>query len=114
MSHYMEAAAKATIDAITAQIDPVQVRPVTIRFIANLLLHLPLTSAQRDDFGIACEMQLDALRAVLEVDTHVGHVAARLDQALGNGPALTALVKEWAPEFGDLTFTTIWDRYSAR
>jgi hypothetical protein len=32
-----------------------------------------------------------------------------LDQALGNGPALTALVKKYAPEFVGITFRTPYD-----
>jgi len=32
-----------------------------------------------------------------------------LDQAFGNGPKLTALVKKYAPEYSDLIFKTSWD-----
>jgi hypothetical protein len=99
-----------------------QVRPVTQRLMSNLALDLPLTPAQIYDFGVETEMHYRALKAVLfndepgseeldesEIQRDLQKRLAELDQACGNGPALTALVKKYAPEFVGITFKTPYD-----
>ena len=98
-----------------------QVRPVTQNLMSNLALDLPLTPAQINDFGVVTAMHYRALRAVLfhdEVGSELDEVEiqrvlqqrlAELDQAWGNGPALTALVKKYAPQYAGITFVTPYD-----
>jgi hypothetical protein len=96
-------------------------RPVTQNLMSNLAMDLPLTPAQINDFGVATAMHYRALRAVLfndEVGSELDEVEiqrvlqrrlAELDQAWGNGPALTALVKKYAPQYVGITFVTPYD-----
>jgi hypothetical protein len=85
-------------------------------------MDLPLTPAQINDFGVETAMHYRALRAVLFYDEADGEEPdwvevrrglrkrlAELDQAWGNGPALTALVKKYAPQFVGITFETPYD-----
>jgi|GEM_PF-3139502 len=99
-----------------------QVRPVTQNLMSNLALDLPLTPAQINDFGVETAMHYRALRAVLfndeangeepdwvEVQRVLQRRLAELDQALGNGPALTALVEKYAPQYVGIIFETPYD-----
>ena len=99
-----------------------QVRPITQNLMSNLALDKPLTPAQLNDFGVETAMHYRALRAMLfndeegseelnefEVQRGLQKRMVELDQALGNGPALTALVKKYAPEFVGITFKTPYD-----
>jgi hypothetical protein len=99
-----------------------QVRLMTQRLMANLMFDLPLTPAQRDDFGVETDDHYRALKAVLfndkedseeateaEIQLELEKRLVELDRACGNGPALTALVKKYAPEFAGITFKTFYD-----
>ena len=97
-------------------------RPITRNLWSNLALDKPLTPAQMNDFGVETAMHYRALRAVIFYDEADGEELdevriqrglqkrlAELDQALGNGPALTALVRKYAPQFAGITFETPYD-----
>lgn len=87
------------------------VQRMTIRLICKLSFDLPLTPAQLNDFGVASDDHYRALRAVLMAEESGGlrQVGEELDQAMGNGVALTKLVQKYAPEFKALRFETSWD-----
>ena len=97
-------------------------RPVTQNLMSNLALDKPLTPAQINDFGVETAMHYRALRAVIFYDEADGEEPdwvevrrglqkrlAELDQAWGNGPALTALVRKYAPQYVGITFVTPYD-----
>ena len=97
--------------AIATLFEGTGVRPTTIHLIWLLLLDLPLTPAVSDDFGVTTPRHYQALQAVVNTTMSVSPVelGQELDQALGNGLALTALVQQHAPAFQDVRFATIWD-----
>ena len=97
-------------------------QPITEHLWCNLAMDLPLTPAQINDFGVKTAMHYRALKAVLitdeagseeldqvEIQRVLQKRLAELDQAWGNGPALTALVKKYAPQFAGITFETPYD-----
>lgn len=113
-------------DSAPSGLDPIiadlTIRPLTKRLIDNLLWDLPLSIPQMADFGVDSPDHYRALRAVLVTDSPTTEpqteAAIRrefrqrvtdLDQAYGNGPKLTALVKKYAPQYGQLSFQTTWD-----
>lgn len=90
------------------------VRPMTRTLIRKLLLDAPLSPAELTDFGVDSPNHYRALRQTLEAGmeaTDMGTIAQELDKALGNGPALTALVQRYVPQAG-VTFSTVWDTLS--
>ena len=82
------------------------VRPVAERAYTALMLDMPLTPAATVDLGAVNEEHYRALQQAVRQDCPV----AELDAALGNGPALTTLVKSYAGI--DLRFVTPWDLLS--
>jgi hypothetical protein len=100
---------------------PLEIRQTTRGLVNNLLLDLPLTMAQCDDFGVATANHYRALRALLLYEPEGGVLSPEevlkaglrerileLDAALGSGRKLTELVRKYAPQY-NLTFETIWD-----
>jgi hypothetical protein len=99
------------------------IKPVTRRCVWNLLWDLPLSPAERTDFGVASVDHHRALQAVVRDGGDLGSeveedaafraglrcLVVALDQACGHGPAITALVHQYAPEWQELTFQTPWD-----
>lgn len=87
-------------------------RPVTKSLIIRLLMDLPLTPAVSVDFGVETEEHHRALKAALDQMADgrpMPEIAIQLDQACGDGPALTDLVEEYAPEYSGVTFHTPYD-----
>ena len=82
------------------------IRPVAERAYMALMLDMPLTPAATVDLGAVDEEHYRALQQAIRQDCPV----AELDAALGNGPALTTLVKSYAGI--DLRFVTPWDQLS--
>lgn len=103
-------------DVLQTQFAGSNVRPMTVRLICNLLLDLPLTSVQCDDFGVDSAEHYRALRAILETEAMDGmrQRGEELDRALGNGPALTRLVQKYAPQYKSVHFETVWDKLKLR
>lgn len=96
---------------VMAEFAGVKVHPVTIHLVWHLLLDLPLTPAQEDDFGVETSDHYRAMRAVLDADHEhgLGGLGEELDRAMGNGEALTRLVQKYAPQYKSLRFETVWD-----
>lgn len=106
------------------------IRSITKALVLNLMHDLPLTPAQLVDFGVDSHRHYRALQAVLDagitidppedpadgdrVEYQIPQLASELDQAYGNGPTLTALVKKYAPDYGDVVFLTSWDVIAGR
>ena len=105
------------------------VRPLTRHFVERLLLDLPPSPAMVSDFGIESEDHYRALKSALladqedvEASDDDDYAAAfsglcqrilALDAAYGNGPRLTAFVRQYAPEYVErLRFETVWDGLS--
>lgn len=67
--------------------------------------------AQKDDYGVYTPDDYRAIKAVLELAEGVTlrELAAELDRCLGNGAALDALVRKYAPQYKDVHFETMWD-----
>ena len=114
--------AKSAPSGLEAVIVDLTIRPLTRRLIGNLLWDLPLSVPEMADFGVDSPDHYRALRAMLVTDSPTAEVQTKaaiqrefrqrvteLDQAYGNGPRLTALVKKYAPQYGQLTFQTSWD-----
>lgn len=103
-------------DFLEQELTGVQVRPTVKAFLHRLLLERPLYGPDISQFGIASALHYEALQAALgaaiEQDSFAIFVQA-LDQASGNGKALTQLVKRYAPDY-EVTFTTIWDKRAGR
>jgi hypothetical protein len=99
----------------------IYVWPRTKSLVEKLFLDRPLGVPDIADFGVETPNHYRALRAVLDSPVLDGltdeesvakcaEIVSELDQAYGNGPALTALVEKYAPEWkGKITFTTSWD-----
>jgi hypothetical protein len=81
------------------------------------------------DFGVDTAAHYRALRAMLINDPvredfdpddpvqtrqELRKRILELDQACGNGPRLTALVKKYAPQYRAIIFTTSWDVLAGR
>ena len=101
-----------------------EIRQTTRGLVNNLMLDLPHTLAQCDDFGVTTADHYRALRAVLfyepqnaelapdEVKAGLRDRIMALESALGSGAKLTKLVRKYAPQY-DLTFHTPWDEFDA-
>lgn len=99
----------------------IYVWPKTKRLVEKLFLDLPLGVPDIVDFGVDTPNHYRALRAVLDSPALEGltdeesvakcaEIISELDRACCNGPALTALVEKYAPEWaGKITFKTSWD-----
>lgn len=99
------------MDDIAAEI-PERVRETTRAVILRMLFDLPLTVAQTDDFGIKTPAHYQALKSAIDAatdDMTLAEFALKLDEVLGNGKAITALVNQYAPEY-KVEYQTIWDR----
>lgn len=92
-----------------------EIRPLTKRLVWNLTMDLPMEVPLIADFGIKTETHYRALKAVLETEAQIEFedLVKELDAAYGNGPALTALVEKYAPQFKGLVFETVWDELNA-
>lgn len=114
--------AESASSGLEAFISDLTIRPLTKRLIGNLLWDLPLSVPEMADFGVVSPDHYRALRAVLVTDSPTAEIQTKaaiqrefrqrvteLDRAYGNGPRLTALVKKYAPQYGQLTFQTAWD-----
>ena len=91
--------------------DTPQVRPATRGLMVNFILDLPLSLPQSEDFGVTSADHYRALHEVMDALVEkcgIVGCALELDQAMGNGPQLTQLVKTYAPEY-EVTFLTTWD-----
>lgn len=99
------------VDHTTAIFAGSGVRPMTVRLICCLSLDLPLTPGANNDFGVTTADHYRALRAVLDAvkPEDLRQLGQDLDQAMCSGPALTRLVRTYAPEFKALCFETPWD-----
>jgi len=87
------------------------VRPLTKQIIERIVLDMPLSHVVCDDFGVESADHYRALQEYIFAATEeksLDEVAKELDQALGNGKKLTALVKKYTPEH-TVTFSTVWD-----
>lgn len=106
--------------------ETVPVRPMTKCLVENLLLEMPLSPAQTVDFGVDTQahyrtlqmMVLNALGKATRNDFTLAalrQVMIELDQALGNGPKLNALVKQYMPTYApSVHFHTSWDKIYGR
>ena len=108
--------------------DERSIRPVTQSLVNHLYFDLPLTPPQITDFGVTSDDHYRALHTVLfdhrgedrpetvqDIEAHTHARTLLLDDALGNGPKLNALVKLYAPEYADrVTFETSWDVMDGR
>jgi hypothetical protein len=85
---------------------PPTVRPVVRDAMQSLILDVfDFTPAQVSDLGLASQEHIQALQALLnEADLEPALIAVLLDQALGNGPAITRLVHKYAPAFRHICF----------
>jgi hypothetical protein len=105
------------------------IRPLTQRLVNQLCLDLPLSIPMTTDFGVDTAAHYRALRAILINDPvredfdpndpvqtrqELRKRIVELDQACGNGPRLTALVKKYAPQYRAIIFTTSWDVLAGR
>ena len=110
------------LTGLEASISDLTIWPLTKRLIGNLLWDLPLSIPEMADFGVVSPDHYRALREVLvagifrdEIQTEAAiqrdfrQRVIGLDHAYGNGSKLTALVKKYAPHYGQLTFQTVWD-----
>ena len=71
----------------------------------SLVLDVWPSPAQVIDFGIASEAHYAALQYAVGGDV----TPEQLDEALGKGPALTALIRPGNPYYGRVEFKTDWD-----
>ncbi len=81
------------------------IRPVTEAVYLALLLDVWPSPAGVQDFGLATADHLGALQWAVKAD---GVTKEQLDQALGKGPALQALISPNNPYRG-VVFRTAWD-----
>lgn len=100
-----------------------QIRPVTRRLAFQLLWDLPLNHTIITDFGVDTPDHYRALKSVLLYDPNPERDQAegrsleqlrtqilKLEDALGNGAKLNALVSQFAPEYAPhVYFQTSWD-----
>lgn len=100
-----------TFSGVNKAPEQAPVRPLTRQALERIVLDLPLSNVVCDDFGVESAAHYRALRECICVaieEKSIDEVAEELDQALGNGKKLTALVKKYAPDYA-VTFHTIWD-----
>lgn len=81
------------------------IRPVTQDVFDSLCLDIWPRSAAIVDFGLDSTEHYGALQHAVK---HDGVTVAQLDDALGDGPKLTALIAEDNPYYG-VAFHTAWD-----
>ncbi len=81
------------------------IRPVTEAVYQALLLDVWPSPAGVQDFGLATADHLGALQWAVKED---GVTREQLDEALGNGPALQALISPTNP-YRNVVFRTAWD-----
>ena len=81
-------------------------RQLTMNFYDALMLDTGVGMAAQVDFGLnyAGSIQHSAIQAAVRAGATVGE----LDDALGDGSKITALVKKYAPSF-DVVFKTLYD-----
>ena len=84
------------------------VKPVTAAAYEALMLDMPLSPAAKADFGIKTQTHYTWIQRAVRG----GVTMEALDAVLGDGPAITALVR--SGQFGPLmahtpTFKTVWD-----
>ncbi|MFN8495571.1 MAG: hypothetical protein U0350_48710 [Caldilineaceae bacterium] len=122
------------LDFVEALVRDLHVRPTTQRLVMHLILDLPLTPAVITDFGATSANHYRALKDILLNDSEDAGDAhpedeqanaqglralreriCELDQALGNGAQLNALVRKYAPAYADrVSFWTSWDELYGR
>jgi hypothetical protein len=115
-----------TLDTLFEEL---KIRPMTRHMAISLFFDLPLTPAALNDFGVDTANHYRALNEVLfggsasdeeSVDDHKAYQALcervkELDQALGNGSMLNALVRKYAPAYAQVVhFHTSWDEIFGR
>lgn len=81
------------------------VRPATQNLFDSLCLDVWPRNAAIVDFGLDSTEHYGALQHAVK---HDGVTAQQLDDALGDGPKLTALIEEDNPYYG-VAFQTAWD-----
>lgn len=91
---------------MTQHEDERHIRPVTQRLLSSIFFGESLTPATRVDFGIDSSDHYEALAEAVRSDAIT---IQQLDDALGNGPMLTALVNEAQCNPGNVVFETSWD-----
>lgn len=99
------------MDDIAVEI-PERLHQTTRAVILRLLFDLPLTPEQTDEFGIKTPDHYRALKATIDAATEemtLAEFAIKLDEVLGNGKAITALVGRYTPEYA-VEYQTVWDR----
>jgi hypothetical protein len=78
--------------------------------IFSLIMDTMPSPAQCVDFGIDTEAHYLALRSIVLSDKmEPGQASVKLSLACGDGPALNALVAQYAPQFQHVHFKTAWD-----
>ena len=84
-------------------------KPVVSRFIENLMLDLfPQTPAELTDFGLDISKNKPQLYACYQWAVRQGKVSPEeLNEAVGNGPQLTALLQRVDP---NIVVKTMWDQ----
>jgi len=100
-----------TLEVIEETFSGIQMRLTTLHLIALLLLDLPLTPEMIDDFGVYTVEQYQALQAVVRTPIKVSllQLGKELNDAYGDGVALTTLVQKYAAAQGPVRFYTFWD-----
>ena len=123
---------------MTRSIEDLPIRPLTKRLVNNLIFDKPVGLPEILDFGIDSADHYRALKTIVlygdeQEDERLSQLAEdddlpvslalegvyqriiELDQALGNGPALNALVRKYAPEYAKVVhFHTSWDEIFGR
>ena len=77
--------------------------------VMGLLLDSGLTLAQRTNFGITSDDHYRALHDAAEefIETRgMRPLLTALDRALGDGPKITAFVRQYAPHWSGIVFST--------
>lgn len=109
-------------------IETLPIRPVTKHLIHNLFLDKPLGIPAVADFGVESVDHYRALKTIVfygdeQVEEEEGREILEkmyeriieLDRAFGNGPALNALVRKYAPAYAKIVhFHTSWDEIFGR
>jgi hypothetical protein len=102
-------------------IDELAIHPITKQLLKYYLLDLPLPASVAVEFGIDSMTHYMAIKAVLfgEVkETYTPEQGKQalhrriveLDDVVGNGPRLNALVRKYAPQYAEgIHFETAWD-----
>jgi hypothetical protein len=91
-------------------IESASIREVTRNVYAALLDDELPAAAGVEDFGLKSTEHYGALQYAIR---HHGVTAEKLDEVLGNGPAITALIRDENPYRG-VVFTTAWDHIMVR